>query len=83
MNIFTAVFTRWQQSPAWLRLSSALVTGLSGDVGVAYTVPVAVTTDHPALPAPLQQQLQRQAATLSELQTATLRLQEKKAVAEH
>lgn len=83
MNIFTAVFTRWQQSPAWFRFSSALVTGYLAMLVLHILCLLLLQLTTPALPAPLQQQLQRQAATLSELQTATLRLQEKKAVAEH
>lgn len=83
MNILNAAFVRWQQSPAWLRLSSALVTGYLAMLVLHTLCLLLLQLTTPELPAPLQQQLQSQAATLSELQTATLRLQEKKAVAEH
>ncbi len=83
MTFLTSARARWQQWPNWLRLSSAICTGygLMAVLHALCLLLLSLTT--PTLPAPLQQQLQQESATLAELETATLRLQEKKAVAEH
>jgi hypothetical protein len=83
MTFFTSTQARWQQWPTWLRLSSALLTGylLMTVLHALCLLLLSLTT--PKLPAPLQQHIQYESATLAELETATLRLQEKKAVAEH
>lgn len=83
MSLFTECLSRWQQFPLWGRLSSALLTGYLTMLLLHALCLLLLQLTTPALPAALQQQLQQQPATLAELQTATERLQQKKAVAEH
>lgn len=83
MSLFTEGQSRWQQWPFWARLSSALLSGYLTMLLLHALALWLLALTTPALPATLQQHLQQQAVSLAELQTATERLQEKKAVAEH
>ncbi len=83
MSIFTECLSRWQQWPLWGRLSSALLSGYLAMLLLHALCLFLLALTTPPLPPTLQQQLQQQPATLAELQTATERLQQKKAVAEH